>query len=153
MDSYSDPTDTVILEKIKQELTKAKTIGEMKDILTRVYPDFIVGFIQEFSLDYPTLTWSWRRLCQYSGVNPTQIMIVNNWNRSDKNHTIVEIVIASFIASGFVVRQVSEVQACMVCGKGIATEQYYQVLKDKGASPLPTRWSPACSACYGKLIK
>lgn len=146
---YTNPTNA---DQVETEIRSAKTLGEVKDITERVFPGFIRGFSSEFSSDYPLFTYNWKKICDMTGVLPTQIMVTGGWNPDTPETTLLRDISECFTKAGFFVRCDTELKPCIVCRKMLPTESYYDMLKNHGATRIPPRWSPACTGCYDKLV-
>lgn len=142
MTTYVDPAN---INEIIDELKTLQTLGEVKDLVDRVFPGFIIGTIEEFSNDYKSIQENWHRVCSHTGVRPTEIMIVSDFFFRD-NYTLARLFCETFTKAGFCVRKYTEYMKCVICGKAIATQDNHALLKRLGQR-VPTGWNDKCSTC------
>lgn len=140
-------TDTKDLHKIMDEIRASPTLGSVKDIVDREYPDFIKGLVLTgFSDDYPVLRQNWLQLCDLMKTTPKQIMIVDTWEPDD-DHVLIRYVTECFTKAGFLVRCTSEIVPCIACKKALPSNEYYDAMKKAGVTTLPQTWSNRCLNC------
>lgn len=140
-DIYKNPDN---IQEIMDELRECKTLGEVKKLTERVFPDWFVTTISEFSEDYPQFNQNWQMICQKGGVNPTQIMIVEEVEQ-DPNYTLVQNFAECFTKAGFCVRKKMEFFPCEKCGRALPTAIVHKQLVEKGI--VVPEWGKTCKTC------
>lgn len=142
MGEYIDPPNGHdIIEKIKS----LPTVGDIKNLSDKIFPDWIVLIADEYSTDYQWLTENWKRACEKIGVNRAQIMLVNYTNFED-NHTVLKMFAETFTRSGFNIRSVHDYVICSKCGSVIPNLPLMNIFMEKGLS-VPKKWSSKCNVC------
>ena len=142
VDDFKDPKN---YKEILESLTKLSTIGEVKKLVDKVFPTWCVGFLNEFSSDYPSMTENWNKVCKKSKSKPSQIMVIRDLqDRSDNK--LVKAFAEIFSSSGFCVRRSIEIVPCNVCYKALPTLALYKIMVEKGKK-FPHKWSLKCSTC------
>ena len=141
-DKYLDPPNTL---EILKELEELKTLGEVKNLIDRVFPDWFVTTMPDYSLDYPHLRTNWREMCKITKSTPTQVVIVEEII-SDNSHSLVHIFAECLTRVGFSVRRKREYTPCEKCNNAIPNSAMWQLFKDKNFK-VPATWSSKCSTC------
>ena len=85
-DKYIDPPN---IEEILEQIKNMPTLGDIKVLLDQIFPDWLVGTIDEYSKDYPTLNKNWKDVCKMIGVPTLQIILINNNMIIDDNHKLI----------------------------------------------------------------
>jgi hypothetical protein len=137
---YQDPTN---LDELLTELHSLPTLKEVREFIDRVYPTWLISMISEYSNDYAYMDNNWKKLCADINVNPKEIIIVDSYTL-DSDHTLIKQLCELLTRSGFVVRTKNALMPCSDCGKAIATESLYNILKEN-KMPVPDTWSSKCS--------
>lgn len=140
-DKYTDPPNWLTYT---DEIREAKTLGDVKAIVDRLYPDLIVGTIPRFSQDYPNLQRNWYKVFEPTKITPTCILIFRTYE-PDENHKLVAHIAECFTKAGFLVRTTMDLQPCTICGNALPTQMYHTAMAGKGIA-LP-EWSNKCSSC------
>lgn len=142
-DKCGDPSNADVI------IDKLQTFQQMDEVLDYVYtifPEWIVTCLDTLSQDYPHLTSNWHTVCSKIGVNPAQVMIVEDMV-DDSKHRVVTHFCELFTRAGFVVRRKREFIPCTRCFRtAVPTETVYNVIKSKGLS-CPPVWSQYCKEC------
>lgn len=141
-DKYVDTSETLeVLESLKM----AANLGDVLVIIKKVFPDWVVTFLDDYSDDYTSLRKHWHEICVKSDVKPAQVMIVDEMKFS-KSHTLIGTFSEIFTRSGFSVRSKHEIGFCDVCNKAIPSRKVYHAMNDK--SDVPDEWSATCRDCF-----
>lgn len=140
-DIYKNPENT---DQIIEELKECKTLGEVKKLTERVFPEWFVTMISEFSSDYPQFYQNWQMVCQKGCVKPTEIMIVEEVEQGP-NYKLVQHFAECFTKAGFCVRKKMEFFPCKKCGKALPSLIVYKELVEKGID-VP-EWGHTCKTC------
>jgi hypothetical protein len=143
IDIYQDPEN---VDEIIDEIKKLPTIGDIKPIVDKYFPKWIIGTIYDYSEDYPTLRSNWHTVCNMMKVKPTQIMVVDSDLVFDTNHKLIVLLSEILTRSGFCVRSKNHIFSCKNCGKGIPQSTVYDLLKSKNIK-VPNVWSTICEKC------
>lgn len=141
-DKYNNPSNT---DKIIEELKTCKTLGDVKSLTERVFPEWFVTTMPRFCGDYPHFQTNWETICQKIGTRPTQVMIVEEVEQGGK-YTLVQNFAECFTRSGFAVRKKMEFIPCSKCGVAIPSQLVYNQLQEKKIT-IPQEWSETCSSC------
>lgn len=141
-DKYIDPSNT---SEILNNLQNIPTLGEVKKLIDEVFPSWIITTMNIYCSDYPHLMTNWIQICRMSGVEPKQIIIVDDIVFDD-SHTLIKAFSECFTRSGFVVRRKNEYISCEKCCSAVPTENMWNILKEKGFE-VPTKWNKYCSIC------
>jgi hypothetical protein len=142
-DKYIDPPN---VEEIIEKIKNLPTLGDIKPLLDEIFPNWMVGTIDEYSDDYPSLKKNWKTICKTLKVPRTQILLIDNDLNIDENHKLVCLFSEILTKSGFCVRSKNHLFPCKKCGKALAQPMLYDLLKEKGIQ-TPSVWSPICENC------
>lgn len=137
---YTDPSN---LNEILLKIPQLKTLGEIVAFIQTIWPNFIIGFIKEYSEDYPELKQNWIDLCNKHSIQPKEIMIVDNFNSNVENHKLVNVVCDIFLQLGFLVRKKHEIIPCWRCGKALPSMLVFGNLKNLSIR----EWKDSCQDC------
>lgn len=140
-DIYKNPANT---DEIMEELKECKTLGEVKKLSERVFPEWFVTIIPEFSTDYPQFYQNWQMVCQKAGSKLAQIMIVEEVEQGP-NYTLVQHFAECFTKAGFCVRKKMEFFPCEKCGRALPTPIVHKQLVEKGI--VVPEWGQTCKNC------
>ena len=141
MTKYADPED--IVEKMIL-IKKSPTLGDVKNLMDKIFPNLFITVLQEYSSDYSHLTENWKNLCKSINTEPKQIIILDNYSEED---TLVKTFCELFTTAGFSVRRKCEYIPCNVChNKAIPSEMIHKDFKDRDFN-VPETWSESCTAC------
>lgn len=139
---YDDPKNT------KCVLEKLRTISTLKDVkkyIDEIFPTWIITFIDLYSPDYPHLEDNWYKVCDELGVEPAQIMVVDDVDYND-SQTLVKTFAELFTRAGFSVKRKCEVIPCKMCNCAIPTQILYNMYKESGHK-VPEIWNLKCVDC------
>lgn len=141
---YKNPENTdSIINKLKEQ----KTITDVNILIKETFPDWIIGYMDSFCVDYPHLDNNWSVLCDKMGVLKAQIIIVEVCEPQDgKDFSLLNIFTECLTRAGFVVRSKWQFVPCSTCGCAVPTEEIYDFLKEKKIK-TPENWSSKCSTC------
>ena len=141
-DKYRNPNN---VDEIMEKLRNVKTIGEVKDLVDQVFPEWFVTTMDSFSIDYPQFTDTWIGICNKIGVKPTQIIIVEEVENGD-NYSLIQHFAECFTKAGFAVRKKMQFIPCNKCNHALPSLILYNVLKEK-KSPILDSWNSKCQKC------
>jgi hypothetical protein len=139
---YSDPDNT---PELLTRLSLLPTIKDVKQFIEEIFPNWIITAIDSYSEDYSHLEKNWKVMANMSGVNPAQILIVEDIV-FDNCHTLIRNFAELLTRAGFMVRRKNEFFPCPVCNKAIPSENLYNKMKEK-KFPIPDIWKSKCSNC------
>jgi hypothetical protein len=142
-DLFLDPPDT---HQILASLSTLETCKDIVDLINRVFPNWIVGSIKDYSKDYSYLSRNWKAVCKKAkNVKQTEIIVVS-YMIFDKEHVAIAMFAEMLTASGYCVRRVEEIGTCEICSLGIPSRNMWTLLKENKMH-VPKIWSPKCSNC------
>ena len=141
-DKYKNPDNT---EEIMEELKNSKNMGEVKQLVDQVFPDWFVTTMDSFSDDYPQSNDTWSGICDKIGVKPAQIIIIEEVE-SGENYSLVQHFAECFTKSGFAIRKKMQFIPCNKCNKALPSIIMYNIMKEKGVK-LPDSWENTCQTC------
>jgi hypothetical protein len=126
------------------ELRKLPTMKDVFDFIVRRYPEWIIGFCDNYSDDYPHFYANWKKLSEESNIKPMKVILVKHFENDDQ-FSLSELL----FTAGFVVRTISEIASCPVCKYAIPTKFTYEKLKELNSPnvSLPDEWSEKCKKC------
>ena len=141
-DKYVDPENTV---QLIEELKSQPTLGDVKALVDRVFPEWIVTVMNNYCEDYPHLQQNWNRICTEMKVRPAQVVIVEELVHDDA-HSFITNVAECFTRAGFSVRRKREFVPCDGCSSAVPTQYMWQLFKEKNFT-VPETWRPRCRKC------
>lgn len=141
--SYNDPPN---VDSIIEEIKQLPTLGDIKPLLDKYFPDWIVGSIDEYSKDYLVLEKNWKHVCGKLKVKPANIIIVNANIVLDDNHKLISLFSEILTKTGFCVRSKNHLFPCKKCGRALPQPEFYDILKNNYAN-IPGKWSVVCENC------
>ena len=139
---FEDPPN---VEEIKKHLTTLKTLADVKTYIDEILPNWFITVINDYSEDYSSLSKNWDEVCKKANCKKTQILIVEELSH-EPNFSLILLLAELFTRSGFAVRRKYEFIPCKVCGKAIATQYVWNILKNNGEN-VPEVWSDKCINC------
>jgi hypothetical protein len=139
---YADPENS---QDIVKDIFRLKTIQEVMDKITSLYPTFICSKLEEYSKDYPHFDINWRGMCMTLKVKKAHILLVDEVPDDDK-HILINSFCEILTQSGFIIRKSSEFFPCSVCCCAIPSENIYNKLKELKIS-VPEKWNKHCVDC------
>ena len=144
IDKFKDPEN---LEEIKNLITQCPTLKEVIDLIEKIYPNWIITFLDKYSDDYPHLYANWEILSKETNTKRTQILIVEYINaEEDENHELLQIFVQLFTKIGFIVRSKEEIFPCRICKAAIPHRPSYEKMKELKID-VPEVWNDKCSKC------
>ena len=138
MKSYQDPENTV---DIMLQIKNAPTMGDVKNLMDKIFPGLFITVLEKFSDDYPHLNQNWKKLCDSVPTTPKQIIILDNYS---DDCTLIKTFAECFTNAGFAVRRKVEYIPCPKTVKAVPSESIYRLFKEKGFI-VPEKWSPFSS--------
>ena len=139
---FSDPPDK---KTIIQNILDSKTHGDIFAIIKRVFPSWILGASNSYSLDYPHLQSNWIKVCEKIDTQPTKILIVD-FIDCDESHTLIPIFCELMTRAGYCVRRKEEFISCPHCEKIIPNLEIHKKMILRKLN-IPPEWSKKCSDC------
>jgi hypothetical protein len=139
---YSDLSNS---DEIKQNLSNLKTLGDVKEYIDTIFPNWFIATIDNYSDDYPHLKKNWSDICEKIGIEKTQILIVDQLSH-EPQYSLILFFAEIFTRAGFAVRRKNEFFPCKVCNKALPSEYIWQIMKDNNFS-VPEKFSPKCVNC------
>lgn len=143
MTLYKDPEN---IDSLLEQMKKIETFDGIIKLTKNTFPTWILGFIDEFSDDYPHIQKGWVNTCKKIGLKRNKIVIVDDIV-FDKNHTFILALAECFTRAGFMVRRKSEYVLCKVCKKAVPSYSSWEVMRDNSIPNIPTTWNDTCSQC------
>ena len=132
-------------QEISDNIRECKTIGDVKNLVDKTFPEWFVTLIPRYSTDYSTLQTNWINCCKKAGVPTAQIMIVEDIEEGTDYSLIGEFT-ECFASAGFQVRRKQEFIPCCECGNAIASINMHSYMVEKGL-PVVEKWSEKCTTC------
>lgn len=132
-------------EEVVKKFSEIKTPLEFKEEINKLFPDWLVCYLDGYSSDYKYLENNWKKLCETMKVPPQKILFVTEIVFDD-DHKLQRQICEIMTQRGFVVRRLHEFIACPVCNRAIPCQELWQMLKSKGM-PVPGSWSNKCRNC------
>lgn len=128
----------------KDDIRKLPTMKEVFEFIVQKYPDWIIGFCDSYSEDYPHFYKNWKKLSEVSKVKPQKIILVKHFENDDQL-SFSELL----FTAGFVVRTIAEFGSCPVCKLAIPSEISFKKLKELNRPDMsfPDVWSEKCRKC------
>lgn len=142
IDKYKNPPNS---EDISKQIKECQTMGHVKNLVDKIFPDWFITVLPAYSNDYPTLQNNWEKTCKKNGCSLAQIMIVEEIESTPEFSLLSEFV-ECFAAAGFCVRRKLEIIPCSVCSKALPSRILYEYMKDKQL-PITDKWSTKCTSC------
>jgi len=138
---YKNPNNT---DQIKSEIQNLPTIGDIKNYYENMFPTLIVGSIKKYSDDYPLLQKNWEKVCKETNVQPTEILIVDNFDFIQEN-SLVLLFCEIMSKVGFCVRKKMDIIPCEVCGDALPSKTSWELLSENSKTNLP--FCIKCTKC------
>ena len=138
--SQRDPESVSI-----EDLRKLPTMKEVLEYTKTNYPNWIVGFADRYSDDYPHLTCTWVEMAKMLKTEPSQIMLVSYVPErlNLKQHPVLSAICDIFSRGGFMIRYGEDFQPCTECQALLPTKKTYTKLS---VQP-PFEWRSICRLC------
>lgn len=142
IDPFTDPLNT---KQLMNTIKTLPTLGDIKPLLDKVFPEWIIGSMEKYSNDYPHLQKNWEIVCKKTGTTPMGIIIVKEMYFDD-SHKLLQLFAETMTRAGFVVRRKGELMPCDNCNLAIPHPNLYDKMKIANL-PVPKRWSRTCTIC------
>jgi hypothetical protein len=143
VDLYKDPEN---VDFIIEEIKSLPTLKEVKPIVDKYFPSWIIGTVKDYSIDYPTLKNNWIIVCNGLKISPLEIIIIDSDLTVDNEHKLIGLFCEILTRSGFCVRSKNHLTTCETCNLAIPTQHIYQMMKANGIK-VPIFWTKKCSKC------
>lgn len=140
MSNYNDPEN---YEEVFENIKNCPTIKEVIEVINKTYPDWIYGFFDGFSKDYPHLDNNWRKVCMQMKVSPSKVMLVKDFDFNNDNMKLINIFCELFTKCGFSIKKEREYIICKNCNLLIPVPEIYERFKNSGFS-IPSNWNSEC---------
>ena len=136
-------------EEIKKIIESDSEI-EIRELIDKIAPNWLIGTYDSYSDDYPHLTNNWKAMCKNLNTTPQKIVIVKNIPLDEKDNDKLfkpKLAICEVLTiKGYIIRREEEIVGCLECNKAIPNSIIYnQLPKDK--MTLPPKWSSRCTTC------
>lgn len=138
--------DPVNVDEIMQEILTCKTYGDIVAIILKIFPDWILGEIKQYSKDYPHLKNNWDYLCKRNKSEQLSILIVSKIFFNRPNHTLLNVFCELLTLFGHSVRRVHEFTPCKICGDGIPSKDFFTEFQDRKLIKISC-WMLKCHGC------
>lgn len=135
---YQNPANH---QEISSQIKECKTIGDVKALVDKIFPEWFVTVMPCYSNDYPQLQANWEKS------NPTiaQIMIVEDVEQGD-DYTLIREFAECFAAAGFQIRRKMEFIPCSVCSRALPSIMLHKYMQEKNMATTP-HWADKCTTC------
>jgi hypothetical protein len=143
IDLYIDPPNTA---EIMNEIKNAETHDQVVNIITNVFPGWILGCPKKYSKDYQHFQHNWEFVCKQSNCNTLCIIIVDKIIFNDPNYSLIRLFCELLTVFGHSVRRKEEFIECNECGCVIPTQIVYNQLVERKIN-VPPVWSVKCKNC------
>ena len=135
------------------DLGKLETLKDVKEYADKNYQDWIVGFAERYSDDYPHLTCTWMETAKMMKTDAAQIVLVRylptgTKDTPDESCAVLSGICDIFSRSGFMIRDAADFQPCTVCNALIPTKRAHGKLTVKP----PFAWLSTCRNCADKPL-
>jgi hypothetical protein len=140
--NYKNPLN---IKEILEDIKNSPTIVDIKPILEKTFPNWIVGGMLGYSKDYSYLEKNWEEICKIVGTPKAQIVIVDKIPQGEE-YTLIHIFTEILTKTGFCVRTTNDLFPCKKCGLALPQEEFYDKLITKNII-VPSRWSTICENC------
>ena len=124
--TYEDPEN---LGEIIKDIIQMKSVQEILNLLSTVYPTFIKNTVAEYSTDYPHFDINWRGMCATLKVQKAIIILVDIVPEDD-THILIKTFCEVLTQAGFIVRRYTDFFPCNKCDKLLPSEEIYSKLKE-----------------------
>ena len=145
-ESNDDFIDPVNKDEIEERIKNAENHDEIVKIITETFPDWIMGWLNSYSTDYPHFQKNWETMSTKMNTKPLKVIIVKKIVFNDNKYSLISMFCELLTVFGHSVRRKEEFIDCKLCGNALPTPYIYDALKDKGIK-IPSVWSPRCSTC------
>lgn len=137
--------DTEEREELLKQLGNMENSEMCYDLICKYYPDWLLGYFDRYSTDYPTLSENWIKICKMVKTEPKKILIVASLN-FDKNHNFQQKLCDFLMKYGYIIRREGEFIGCSTCGLAIPCIELWGNLKYRNL-PCPEIWDNKCTTC------
>jgi hypothetical protein len=142
--TFADDPDTV-----EERIASIKNAQFMPDVLAlanEYLPNWVAGFIDKYSDDYPALTAQWERVCDQEEVGSKKQIMITRFMSTSPAYRLLQSFAEVFVAAGFSVRRLQDIIPCKVCKAGIPTMGLHSSMKLANLA-VPEKWSDTCGGC------
>ena len=149
--SFTDPPNK---DEVIEALKNAPTHKDVVDIIKTTFPDWIMGWPNQYCVDYPHLKNNWEYMCQKIKCDPLCVIIVREvapgLTEGEApeigNMHLIRMFTELLTIFGHSVRRCTEFVSCPLCGDAIPVKPIYDEFKARKID-CPGIWSGRCSTC------
>lgn len=141
-DKYIDPKN---VKEIIESIKNCPTIKDINDLISKIFPDWILYYLVKYSDDYPHLEYNWNSAVNTYNLKKGKIIVVDEIKKDD-SHSLVNLFCNIYTQVGFIVRDKTEIIPCEVCDKAIPAEELYNKMKKQNLN-IPSKWNSKCIKC------
>lgn len=141
MSIYKDPDN---FKEIEEEIYNLPSVGDTFELINKIYPTWIIGYIDDYSKDYDILKKNWTESCTKTNATPTKIILVEAMFELDyDSHKLIHRFCELLSMCGFLIRTKKQLIACKKCGNALLSEPYYNTANK--IHNFDFKWSDKCS--------
>lgn len=141
---FSDDPETV--DEQIMSIRDAQFMHDVLKLADKYLPNWVVGFLDKYSDDYPALSRQWSRVCSSEGVGERKQIMLTRFMSTDSNYRLLNSFVEVFVTAGFSVRRLQDIVPCRECNAGIPSLGLYSSMKSASLD-VPEQWSETCVAC------
>lgn len=140
---YMDPLD---VDEVMEKLHATQTNSEIRSLIEKTYPTWLVHSTDRYSPDYPHFQKNWELIIDNRGLKPQEIVLVDFLLFNSDQHKLIMEFAERMTKRGYCVRRKEEFVGCEKCGKAVPRKSIWKRLVEL-KFPVPKKWSPTCSQC------
>jgi hypothetical protein len=123
-------------------INELATMKDVFDFINILYPNWILYILDDYSSNYPHLSYNWKFLNEQHNVPSQKIILIDKFENDD-HLSFAEVL----TKTGCVVRTISEFSPCSVCKKiAVPTLPIHEKIQ-KAGKDVPKVWSDKCKNC------
>jgi len=123
-------------------INELATMKDVFDFINILYPNWILYILDDYSSNYPHLSYNWKMLNNQHNIPTQKIVLISKFENED--HLSYAEVLTK---AGFIVRTISEFQPCSVCNKMAVPTLVIHEKIQKAGKDIPKVWSNKCNNC------
>ena len=140
---FEDPKN---FKEIEEQIFNLPNVGETFKLLESIYPNWIIGYLDDYSDDYEVLHNNWIEACSKTKASPTKIIIVEALFELDYDkHKLIHRFAELFSMCGFLIRTKKQLVACKKCSKALLSKSYFNIANKR--YNFNFEWSDKCQNC------
>lgn len=141
---YKNPINT---SSIISSLTDCVDLNQVLTLISKVFPNWIIGLSHGYSDDYPHFQSNWNVVCKKMNCKPREPIIVDFIPvKFDDTNSIILTFCEVLTRFGYPVRRKEEFSECKHCEKLIPSKVIYDKLKTNNIK-IPSIWMNKCQSC------